>query len=91
MNVIYAVAMLFALVIVVYVHAVIPTFTRGAIKRAVAHGVLVATGIAVGVVWELIPGVSTAHWLVFLAGFALIHTPSAAILLIKSLRRAGKS
>ncbi|TCG05546.1 hypothetical protein BZM27_32865 [Paraburkholderia steynii] len=82
---------LLAVIVVCYVHLEIPKFTRGATRREVAHGVLIATGCAFGTVSAWMPGLVAPRWLAFAAGFGIVHVPAAAILLIRYWRGSGQS
>ena len=75
-----------------YAHIQIPRFTAGRGHVVAARGVLIATGIGLGVVSAAISAADTPHaLLVFLIGFGAVHIPAAFILLIKQARHSGKS
>ncbi|MFC0399117.1 hypothetical protein [Paraburkholderia rhizosphaerae] len=83
--------LLAAILIVCYAHFEIPRFTRGAVKREVAHAVLAVAGIAFGAVCATVPGEPFARWAAFTLGFGAVHAPAASILFLKWLRGAGQS
>ncbi|MEQ5844385.1 MULTISPECIES: hypothetical protein [Paraburkholderia] len=80
-----------SVVVVCYVHHEIPKFTRGVMKREVAHVVLVLAGCMFGAVSAWMPGFAGPRWLAFATGFGVVHVPAAAILLIKYWRGSGQS
>ncbi len=77
---------LLAAAVVCYEHRAIPRFTATA-----AHGVLLLTGCAFGIVTALTPGLAVPQWFAFVMGFGAVHVPAAAILLVKYLRGSGRS
>lgn len=82
---------LLEVLIVAYVHHEIPKFTRGGIKREVAHGVLIAAGLMAGVASVGMPGLPIPRWLAFATGFSIVHVPAAIILSIKYWKGSGQS
>ncbi|MFP3557518.1 hypothetical protein [Paraburkholderia sp. SIMBA_054] len=82
---------LLAAAVVCYVHRAIPKFTATAARRTGAHGVLLLTGCAFGIVTALTPRLDVPQWLAFVAGFGAVDVPAAAILLVKDLRGSGRS
>jgi hypothetical protein len=77
--------------IVCYAHYEIPSFTSGAGKRRIAHGVLIAVGLAFGAMAAYTLDLPLPRWLVATIGFGVVHMPAAAILALKRLRGAGMS
>lgn len=77
--------------VVCYAHYELPHFTRGATKRVTAHAILIVAGAAFGAVCSWMPDVPMPRWLAFVAGFGAVHTPGAAILLIKRMRGSRMS
>jgi hypothetical protein len=64
---------LLAVAVVSYVHRAIPRFTATAPRRTAAHGVLLLTGCAFGIVTALTPGLDVPQWLAFVVGFGAGH------------------
>jgi hypothetical protein len=75
-----------------YAQVEIPHHTAGAGKVLLTRALLIAVGLAFGVVsaaaYSTDPLLAT---LVFLMAFGTVHIPAAIILLIKHLKGAGKS
>lgn len=80
-----------ALLIVAYVHASIPRFTAAGQKRFVAHAVLLAVGIMFGVVSAMLAGTVAPLWAAFVTGMGVVHVPAFCVLVIRRLRRSGRS
>lgn len=80
-----------SLAVVCYAHYEIPGFTRGFAKRALAHGVLIAVGLAFGAAIASTPQLPAPRWFSFVAAFGTVHVPAAAILALKRLRGSGRS
>jgi hypothetical protein len=76
----------------VYAQYRIPRHTAGAGKIALARGILLVTGLALGSVFAA--SYADDHvlaLLAFLVGFGAVHIPAAVILFVKSEGGAGKS
>ncbi|RQH02217.1 hypothetical protein [Paraburkholderia dinghuensis] len=80
-----------ALLIVAYVHVSMPRFTGAGRKRLVAHAMLLMVGIVFGVVSAMLAGASAPPWAVFVTGLGVVHVPALCVLVIKRLRRSGRS
>lgn len=75
----------------VYAHYRIPFHTAGPRKAAVAHAVLVITGLlAAGAGATLAPTREMAI-IAFVQGFGVVHVPAAVILFLKRARHEGRS
>lgn len=71
----------------------IPRHTAGAGRVALARGVLVVTGIALGYVAarHYAGPFGVPQGVAFLLGFGVVHVPAAVLLWLKQRRGAGKS
>ncbi|WP_244817237.1 hypothetical protein [Caballeronia sp. Lep1P3] len=84
-------AAFFAASIACYAHCETPHFTLGMPRRETAHAVLIVVGLAFGAVCAVTLELPVPRWVVFVAGFGVVHVPAAAILFVKRVGRAGKS
>ncbi|WP_233869095.1 hypothetical protein [Paraburkholderia adhaesiva] len=80
-----------ALLIVAYVHVNIPRFTGRGQKRFIAHAMLLMVGIVFGVLSAMLAGTAAPPWAVFVTGLGVVHVPALCVLVIKRLRRSGRS
>jgi hypothetical protein len=87
----FALAATVALLIVAYVHASIPRFTVAGQKRLIAHVMLLVVGIVFGVISAMLSGGVAPPWAVFVTGLGVVHVPALCVLVIKRLRRSGRS
>jgi hypothetical protein len=87
----FALAATVALLIVAYVHANIPRFTAAGQKRLIAHAMLLAVGIVFGVISAMLAGGVAPPWAVFVTGLGVVHVPALCVLVLKRLRRSGRS
>jgi hypothetical protein len=88
------VALLSAIVmlgVAAYAQAQIPAFTSGTGKIALTRGLLIAVGVAVGLVNAAYVENAFERAMALLTGFGLVHLPAAAILFIKGQRGSGKT
>jgi hypothetical protein len=75
-----------------YAQANLPRYTAGKSKLLLTRAVLIAVGVAFGLVSVAsYPGGDALAVLVFLIAFGTVHAPAALILLIKGQRGSGKS
>jgi hypothetical protein len=75
-----------------YTQANLPRYTAGKSKVLLTRAVLIAVGVAFGLVSVAsYPGGDALAVLVFLIAFGTVHAPAAVILLLKGQRGAGKS
>ncbi|MGZ9080234.1 MAG: hypothetical protein ACXW2A_18085, partial [Burkholderiales bacterium] len=74
-----------------YAQVRIPRYTAGSGRVALARGVLIAVGLASGVVAAAVYAEPPLTVLAFVIGFGIVHLPAAFILLIKHARGAGPS
>jgi hypothetical protein len=88
---VYVLAALLTLAAVIYAHYEIPRFTRGIVKREVAHAALIVTGVLFGATSAFASATPVPHWIAFALGFGIVHVPAAVILLIKTWRGSKPS
>jgi hypothetical protein len=74
-----------------YAQFLIPRYTAGTARVALARGVLIVVGIGLGVVSAALYAEPGLAILAFIIGFGAVHFPAALILLIKRARGAGKT
>jgi hypothetical protein len=87
----FALAATVALLIVAYVHASIPRFTVAGQKRLIAHAMLLLVGIVFGVISAMLAGGVAPPWAVFVMGLGVVHVPALCVLVLKRLKRSGRS
>jgi hypothetical protein len=87
-----ALAAIAALLVAGYAQLHIGRFTASGSAALLTRAILIIVGVAFGYVAALnYAGDPTRAMLVILIGFGLVHLPAAFILLIKTMRRSGKS
>jgi hypothetical protein len=78
--------------IAAYAQYHIPRHTAGASRVMLTRGVLIAVGIALGVLSAAsFPRDPVLQLLAFMIGFGTVHVPAAFILFVKHERGTGKS
>lgn len=80
-----------ALLIIGYVHTTLPRFTVAGRKRVIAHAVLLAVGLAFGVICAMLAGPAAPPWAVIASGAGVVHVPALCVLVLKRLRHSGQS
>ena len=79
------------IVVAAYAQLRVPEFTEGSQKVLVTRAVLIAVGIAFGLLSAVSFPEPVTAVLAFLIGFGTVHVPAAFILLAKHERGSGKS
>lgn len=92
MEIIVGLLLAFApLAAVAYVHRKISAFTDSSAKAFLSRTILIAVGIAFGVVSSLYVAGIPQKLLAVLNGFGVVHVPAAIILLLKEKRGERQS
>jgi hypothetical protein len=75
----------------VYAHSRIGDFVKGRSRAIAAHVIVLVVALSFGIVSAMGYGLPAPAWLVFLAGFGMVHIPPAVVLFIKRARHSPKS
>ncbi|WP_225031005.1 hypothetical protein [Paraburkholderia sp. XV] len=86
-----AVVVMASVITVLYVHATIWRLATSGARRAVAHGVLLFTGLLFGAVSANVFGAALPPWLALAGGTDVVHLPAACVLFIRHLSESGES
>jgi hypothetical protein len=86
-----AIVVIATLLAVAYTRWKIPVFTDSKRKVFLIQTILIAVGVAFGIVVSLSTTQTMQKIILFIAAFGMVHVPAAIILLVKEKRGEGRS